>query len=228
MSGVQILRVGEDEGEQRLDRWLRKRFPQLNQIAIEKLCRTGQIRVDAGRVKPATRIGAGQEIRLPPLPDAAPAPAAPRLRDSDAEMIQAAGGTVRVHDPRALPVARAHRPGPDYVDTVEEAVAGSHVVLHLTEWQEYRDLDPAALETAVHRPVVIDGRNRLDPARWRHDTRCGRRRGDPVASGRAPGLARRRPPRPRRRPGPRLRPRAHRGRRRVRDAPHRPAAGAHR
>ena len=93
------------------------------------------------------------------------------IRDSPAldvaEMIQAAGGTVRVHDPRALPVARAHRPGPDYVDTVEEAVAGSHVVLHLTEWQEYRDLDPSTLTTSAAHPVVIDGRNKLDPARWR-------------------------------------------------------------
>ena len=62
MSGVQILRVGEDEGEQRLDRWLKKRFPQLNQIAIEKLCRTGQIRVDGGRVKPAAP-GAGRNER---------------------------------------------------------------------------------------------------------------------------------------------------------------------
>ncbi|MDO5370937.1 S4 domain-containing protein, partial [Paracoccus sp. (in: a-proteobacteria)] len=70
MSGVQTIRVGDDEGDQRLDRWLRKRFPQLNQIAIEKLCRTGQIRVDAGRVKPATRIEPGQEVRVPPLPDA--------------------------------------------------------------------------------------------------------------------------------------------------------------
>ena len=93
------------------------------------------------------------------------------IRDSPAldiaEMIKAAGAEVRVHDPRALPVARVQRPGLDYVDTVEEALDEADVVLHLTEWQEYRDLDPAALETAVHRPVVIDGRNRLDPARWR-------------------------------------------------------------
>ena len=75
---VQVIRIGADEGEQRLDRWLKKRFPQLNQISIEKLCLTGQIRVDAGRVKPATRIETGQEVRIPPLPDAAPhAPRAP-------------------------------------------------------------------------------------------------------------------------------------------------------
>ena len=93
------------------------------------------------------------------------------IRDSPAldvaEMILAAGADVRVHDPRALPVARLHRPGPDYVDTVAEALEGADVVLHLTEWQEYRDLDPAELAGTVERPVVIDGRNRLDPARWR-------------------------------------------------------------
>ena len=93
------------------------------------------------------------------------------IRDSPAldiaEMIQAAGASVRVHDPRALHVARVQRPGPDYVDTVQEAVAGAHVVLHLTEWQEYRDLDPSTLTTSVTTPVIIDGRNKLDPARWR-------------------------------------------------------------
>jgi hypothetical protein len=41
------------------------------------------------------------------------------------------------------------------------------VVLHLTEWQEYQDLDPASLKTVVDAPVVIDGRNKLDHDRWR-------------------------------------------------------------
>ncbi|MDO5502677.1 MAG: UDP binding domain-containing protein [Actinomycetia bacterium] len=70
---------------------------------------------------------------------------------------------VKVHDPRALPVARAHRPGPAYVDTIEEAVSGAHVVLHLTEWQDYRGLDPSTIRARVEQPVVIDGRNKLDP-----------------------------------------------------------------
>ena len=93
------------------------------------------------------------------------------IRDSPAldvaEMIKAAGADVRVHDPRALPVARAHRPGLDYVDTVPEALEGAHVVLHLTEWQDYRELDPADLVSSVEHPVVIDGRNKLDPQLWR-------------------------------------------------------------
>lgn len=92
MSGVQTLTVAEDEGEQRLDRWLRRRFPQLNQVAIEKLCRTGQLRVDGGRVRPATRVEPGQQVRIPPLPEAPAAAAAVRAGPSpaDAAMIQAA------------------------------------------------------------------------------------------------------------------------------------------
>ena len=45
MSGVQNLTVSEDEGEQRLDRWMKRRFPQVTQGAVEKMCRTGQLRV---------------------------------------------------------------------------------------------------------------------------------------------------------------------------------------
>ncbi len=59
MSGVRILTVGIDEGESRLDRWLKKRLPEVTQGAIEKWCRTGQIRVDGGRVKASTRVAPG-------------------------------------------------------------------------------------------------------------------------------------------------------------------------
>ena len=51
MSGVQNRTVGPDEGDQRLDRWLRKHFPHLSQGRIEKMCRKGELRVDGGRVK---------------------------------------------------------------------------------------------------------------------------------------------------------------------------------
>lgn len=82
MSGVQHLTVGPDEAEQRLDRWFRRRFPQVTQGRLEKLCRKGDVRVDGGRVKTSVRIGPGQTVRVPPLPDAPddagrPAPAGP-------------------------------------------------------------------------------------------------------------------------------------------------------
>jgi len=78
MSAVQILTVAAGEGDQRLDRWLRRRFPHLGQGRIEKLCRKGELRVDGGRVKSSTRVIEGQQVRVPPLPDDDALPAAPR------------------------------------------------------------------------------------------------------------------------------------------------------
>ena len=90
MSGVQNVTVEPGEGDQRLDRWLKRRFPQLGQGRIEKMCRKGECRVDGGRVKPSTRVEEGQTVRVPPLPDTpAPAVVKPRVSDKDAEMIRA-------------------------------------------------------------------------------------------------------------------------------------------
>ncbi|MEL6477137.1 MAG: RluA family pseudouridine synthase [Pseudomonadota bacterium] len=76
MSGVQHITVGADEPEQRLDRWFRRQFPHVPQGRIEKMCRKGEIRIEGGRVKPATRVLPGQSVRIPPLPEAeAPRPA---------------------------------------------------------------------------------------------------------------------------------------------------------
>ncbi len=91
MSGVQMLTVAEGEGDQRLDRWLRKRFPHLTQGAIEKMCRKGELRVDGGRVTSASRVQDGQAVRVPPLPDVdQQAPPASRIARGDEAMIQAA------------------------------------------------------------------------------------------------------------------------------------------
>ncbi len=90
MSAVQSITISEDDADQRLDRWLRHRFPQLNQIRIEKMCRKGELRVDGGRVKPNSRLAEGQVVRVPPLPDKAPPPAdgPRRVSDADARLIQ--------------------------------------------------------------------------------------------------------------------------------------------
>ncbi|HVG49708.1 MAG TPA: S4 domain-containing protein, partial [Rubellimicrobium sp.] len=91
MSGVQLIAVAEGEGDQRLDRWLRKRFPNLTQGAIEKMCRKGELRVDGGRVTSATRVADGQTVRVPPMPDLdQQAPAPSRIARGDEAMIQAA------------------------------------------------------------------------------------------------------------------------------------------
>ncbi len=82
-----LIEVAEGEGDQRLDRWFRRRFPQISQGRIEKLCRKGEIRVDGGRVKASTRVEAGQTVRVPPLPDTA-APARDKLSDISAADVQ--------------------------------------------------------------------------------------------------------------------------------------------
>ena len=128
MSGVQTVRVGADEGDQRLDRWLRKKFPQVTQGAVEKMCRTGQIRVDGGRVKANTRVEAGQEVRIPPLPDAAPVQKAEtRISDADAEMIQKAviwkdQHIIALNKPPGLPSQGGSGQGDRHVDGLSEAL----------------------------------------------------------------------------------------------------------
>ena len=89
MSRVQKRTVGEDESEQRLDRWFRRHFPQVAQASIEKLCRKGEIRVDGARVKASSRIAPGQEVRIPPLPDTpVPLRENSKISDQDAIMIR--------------------------------------------------------------------------------------------------------------------------------------------
>lgn len=92
------------------------------------------------------------------------------VRDSPAldiaAQIHAAGATVTIHDPKALVNARKRFPAMQYAQTVEECLAGADLVLHLTEWAEYRSLDPKALSTITKSPRIIDGRNALDRDLW--------------------------------------------------------------
>ncbi|MET4683103.1 RluA family pseudouridine synthase [Brevundimonas faecalis] len=69
---VQTLYVAEDEHDIRLDRWFKRRWPHLSHIQVEKMARSGQIRVDGSRVKPQDRLTAGAAVRVPPLPEANP------------------------------------------------------------------------------------------------------------------------------------------------------------
>ena len=66
MSGVQLIKIEDGDDGQRIDRWFRNRFPDVTQGRLQKLMRTGQIRLDGGRVKAADRVSAGQEVRVPP------------------------------------------------------------------------------------------------------------------------------------------------------------------
>lgn len=93
------------------------------------------------------------------------------VRDSPALAVAAAlqlqGADVRVHDPEAIDNARARFPTLDYARDVAKALEGADLVLHLTEWREYRDLDPDELLGQVRRPRLIDARNALDVGLWR-------------------------------------------------------------
>lgn len=93
------------------------------------------------------------------------------VRDSPAlnvaEQMRLQGAHVSVTDPLALPNARARFPELRYCDSIEEALEGAELVLLLTEWQQYVDLDPAELKQHVAGARVLDGRNVLDPQRWR-------------------------------------------------------------
>lgn len=77
---VHLRTITEDEADIRLDRWFRRHFPGLTQGAIQKMLRTGQIRVDGKRAEAATHLSPGQSVRIPPMPAATaiedrPAPA---------------------------------------------------------------------------------------------------------------------------------------------------------
>ncbi|WP_299407772.1 RluA family pseudouridine synthase [uncultured Roseobacter sp.] len=90
MSRVQMLTIKDDDADQRLDRWFRGQFPHISQGRIEKMCRKGEIRVDGGRVKGSTRLEAGQQVRVPPLPSSEAPPPTPKAKvsDADAKLIQ--------------------------------------------------------------------------------------------------------------------------------------------
>ena len=90
---VDTVTVRTEDGTGRLDRWFKRHYPALGHARLEKLLRTGQVRVDGKRAKAGDHIAPGQAIRVPPLPAAdaeeRPRPA-PRVRPHDAAMVQAA------------------------------------------------------------------------------------------------------------------------------------------
>ncbi len=67
MSGIATITVGRDEAGMRLDRWFKTHYPELPFGRLQKLVRTGQVRVDGGRVKTSTRLEPGMAVRVPPL-----------------------------------------------------------------------------------------------------------------------------------------------------------------
>jgi UDPglucose 6-dehydrogenase len=93
------------------------------------------------------------------------------IRDSPAldvaSTMQRQGAAVTVYDPAAMENARVKYPELGYRDSAVGAAKGADLVLLLTEWQEFRDMDPAELADIVNERRILDGRNALDPQRWR-------------------------------------------------------------
>ncbi|MFC3125759.1 RluA family pseudouridine synthase [Pseudoroseomonas globiformis] len=109
---VQHRIVHAADAESRLDRWFRRHFPQLTQGALQKMLRTGQIRVDGRRAEASTRLERGQEIRIPPLPEG-PAPEAPArermaseedARDLERMILYRDEHVIALNKPHGLPV----------------------------------------------------------------------------------------------------------------------------
>jgi UDPglucose 6-dehydrogenase len=94
------------------------------------------------------------------------------VRDSPAldiaAQLQAAGAIVVVHDPQGIEPARKRFPNLQYQEVVTDALKDADLILHLTEWKEYRQIDPAAIASLVKSKIIIDGRNMLDRTMWRN------------------------------------------------------------
>ena len=92
------------------------------------------------------------------------------VRDSPAldiaAQIQAAGAVVTVHDPKAIANAQKRFPALNFADDVNATLKDAEIVLHLTEWKIYREIDPVKVKSIVKNPIVIDGRNALDRDLW--------------------------------------------------------------
>ncbi len=92
------------------------------------------------------------------------------VRDSPAldisVQIQAAGATVVIHDPKAMKNAEKRFPVLNFANSIEDCLKDADIVLHLTEWKIYREINPVAVKSLVKNAIIIDGRNSLDREAW--------------------------------------------------------------
>ncbi len=118
------------------------------------------------------RIDIGQDLKGKKISvlGAAFKPDSDDVRDSPAldiaVQLAAAGADVNVHDPKAIEAARRRFPQLTYSTSIDDCLSGSDVLLHLTEWKIYREIDPVTTKSKVRQAIVIDGRNALDRERW--------------------------------------------------------------
>jgi len=91
VNGVKTIEVTAEDGDLRLDRWFRRHYPGLKHGRLEKLLRTGQVRVDGKRAQAGQRLTPGQRIRIPPHAaeqEAEPAGASGTLSKADGDFIR--------------------------------------------------------------------------------------------------------------------------------------------
>jgi len=92
------------------------------------------------------------------------------VRDSPAldiaAQIQAAGAVVIVHDPKAIANAQKRFPALKFAEDINSTLRDAEIVLHLTEWKIYREINPVEVKSLVKSAIMIDGRNALDRELW--------------------------------------------------------------
>jgi len=92
------------------------------------------------------------------------------VRDSPAldiaVQLHGAGADVIIHDPKATANAKRRFPSLNFTTDLTACLQDSELILHLTEWREYREIDPKSLDSVVAKRNIIDGRNALDRKKW--------------------------------------------------------------
>jgi len=128
MSRVQNITVSAEDADQRVDRWLRRKYPHVPQGRIEKMCRKGELRVDGARVKANSRLEVGQSVRVPPLPEPGDmkTQAASSVSAADAKMMQSCviyrdDHIIALNKPPGLPVQGGSKQS-RHVDGLAEAL----------------------------------------------------------------------------------------------------------
>lgn len=175
--GSKFLRAGVGFGGGCLPKDIRAFMARAGELGVEQAL-TFLREVDAVNIRQRTKavnlaadlVGGNFIGRKVAILGAAFKPNSDDLRDSPAldiaQQIWARGAELAITDPAAGPALRAKRPNLNVVDCAEEAMTGADVTMLLTEWDEYRHLDPRTAISWVRTPAIIDGRNVLDQKAW--------------------------------------------------------------
>ena len=136
---------------------------EIDAINLRRRQRVVDLAVDALGGKPFKKKAAVLGLSFKPHSD--------DVRDSPAldvaVTLRGLGADVVATDPEAIEMARAKHPQLEYSASIEETLTGADVVVLVTEWPSFRQIDPVWAASLVATPTIIDGRNTLDAAAWR-------------------------------------------------------------